>query len=254
MNQILAKAYQGLVDKASPTGLLPIWSKWVDKKVVAKYGFSYNTTKAKAILAAAGYKDTDKDGYVENKDGSDISLTIQCPNGWSDWMTSIQVVAESAKAVGIKVTPGYPDYGTLVDDRGHARYDLVLANDRQYSNTPWTYYQYIFQLPILDNQTTVNYERFSSQKAWALTQLLDRTPTTNTKAYQAVMSKLQTTFLQSLPAIPLWYNGMWAMFNTANWKNWPSAKTGLYTPTAWNNYWQMTSIDMLTHLKPVKGT
>ena len=120
MNQILDKAYQGLVDKASPTGLLPIWNKWVDKKAVAKYGFSYNPTKAKAILAAAGYKDTDGDGYVENKDGSDISLTIQCPNGWSDWMTSIQVIAESAKAVGIKITPGYPDYGTLVDDRGHA--------------------------------------------------------------------------------------------------------------------------------------
>ena len=87
MNQILAKSYQGLVNKASPTGLLPIWNKWVDKKAVAKYGFSYNPTKAKAILAAAGYKDTDGDGYVENKDGSDISLTIQCPNGWSDWMT-----------------------------------------------------------------------------------------------------------------------------------------------------------------------
>ena len=42
MNQILDKAYQGLVNKASPTGLLPIWDKWIDKKVVAKYGFSYN--------------------------------------------------------------------------------------------------------------------------------------------------------------------------------------------------------------------
>ena len=64
-------------------------------------------------------------------------------------MTSIQVIADSAKAVGIKVTPAFPEYGTLVDDRGHARYDLLLGNDRQYSNTPWTYYQYIFQLPIL---------------------------------------------------------------------------------------------------------
>ena len=45
MNQILDKAYQGLVDKASPTGLLPIWNKWVDKKAVAKYGFSYNPTQ-----------------------------------------------------------------------------------------------------------------------------------------------------------------------------------------------------------------
>jgi peptide/nickel transport system substrate-binding protein len=251
MNQILTKAYQGLVDKASPTGLLPIWSKWIDQKVVKQYGFSYSPAKAKALLSAAGYKDTNNDGFVENKDGSAIDLKIICPNGWSDWMTSIQVIADSARAVGIKVTAGFPDYGTLVDDRGHARFDLVLANDRQYSNTPWTYYQYIFQLPILDNQTTVNYERFSSTKAWNLTQLLDKTPTTDTKAYQAVMTQLQTVFLKNLPAIPLWYNGMWAMFNTKYWTNWPSSTGGKYTTTAWNNYWQMTSIDMLTHLRPV---
>ena len=37
-----------------------------------------------------------------------------------------------------------------------------------------------------------------------------------------MMSKLQKTFLQDLPAIPLWYNGMWAMVNTKYWTNWPS--------------------------------
>jgi peptide/nickel transport system substrate-binding protein len=253
MNQILDKAYQGLVNKASPTGLLPIWNKWVDQKVVKQYGFSYNPTKAKALLAAAGYKDTNGDGYVENKDGSKIDLKIVCPNGWSDWMTSIQVVADSAKEVGIKITPAFPEYGTLVDDRGHANYDLLLGNDRQFSNTPWTYYQYIYQLPILDNQVSVNYERFSNQAAWNLTKQLDKIPSTNTKAYQAVMSKLQKTFLQDLPAIPLWYNGMWSMVNTKYWTNWPSANGGQYTPTSWRNYWQMTSIDMLTHLRAAKS-
>jgi peptide/nickel transport system substrate-binding protein len=249
MNQILAKAYQGLVSKASPTGLLPIWSKWIDAKVVKQYGFSYNPARAKALLAAAGYKDTNGDGYVENKDGSTLSLQIACPNGWSDWMTSIQVIADSAKAVGIKITPAYPEYGTLVDDRGHARFDLVLANDRQWSNTPWTYYQYVYQLPILDNQTTVNYERYVNQTAWNLTQALDKIPSSNTQAYQATMTKLETLFLKDLPVIPLWYNGMWSMVNTKYWTNWPSAKGGHYTPTAWRNYWQMTSIDMLTHLR-----
>jgi peptide/nickel transport system substrate-binding protein len=249
MNQIIDKAYQGLVNKASPTGLLPIWNKWVDKKVVSQYGFSYNPTRAKSLLAAAGYKDSNGDGFVENKDGSKIDLNIIVPNGWSDWMTSIQVIADSAKEVGIKLTPAFPEYGTLVDDRGHARYDLVLGNDRQYSNTPWTYYQYIYQLPILDNQANTNYERYSSQAAWNLVRQLDKTPSTNTKAYQAVMSKLQTTFLQTLPVIPLWYNGMWSMVNDQFWTGWPSAKGGQYTPTSWRNYWQMTSIDMLTHLK-----
>jgi peptide/nickel transport system substrate-binding protein len=250
MNQIIDKAYQGLVTKASPTGLLPIWDKWVDQSVVRKYGFSYNLSRAKSTLAAAGYKDTDGDGYVENKDGSKIDLKIICPNGWSDWMTGIQVIAESAKAAGIKITPSYPEYGTLVDDRGHARYDLLLGNDRQFSNTPWTYYQYIFQLPILKNQVNVNYERYNNPAAWNLTKQLDKTPSSNKRAYQSVMSKLQTVFLQDLPAIPLWYNGMWSMVNTQYWTGWPSNNGNQYTPTSWRNYWQMTGIDMLTSLRP----
>ncbi|HEX5582733.1 ABC transporter substrate-binding protein [Gaiella sp.] len=253
IGQIIDKSYQGLVNKASPTGLLPIWNKWIDKKVVAKDGFSYSPARAKATLAAAGYKDTDGDGYVENKDGSPIALDIVVPNGWSDWMTAIQVISESAKQVGIKLTPGYPEYATLVDDRGHSRFDIVLGNDRQMSNTPWTYYQYIYNLPITDNQTTMNYERYTNRTAFNLTQKLNRTPSTNTKAYQAVLTSLQKLFLRDLPAIPLWYNGMWSMVNTQYWTGWPSAGKNQFTPSSWRNYWQMTSIDMLTHLRPAKA-
>jgi peptide/nickel transport system substrate-binding protein len=253
MGQIIDKAYQGLVDRASPTGLLPIWSKWIDKKVVAQNGFSYRPALAKSMLAAAGYKDANGDGYVENKDGSKIDLSIIVPNGWSDWMTAIQVIADSAKQVGIKITPSYPDYATLTDDRGHGRYDLLLGNDRQMSNTPWTYYQYIYNLPVAENQTTMNYERFTDQAAFNLTQKLNRTPSTNTKAYQTILTGLQKRFLQTLPAIPLWYNGMWSMVNTQYWTGWPSATGNQFTPSSWRNYWQMTSIDMLTHLRPARA-
>jgi peptide/nickel transport system substrate-binding protein len=253
MGQIIDKAYQGLVNKASPTGLLPIWNKWINQSVVKKDGFSYNPARAKSILAAAGYKDTNGDGYVENKDGSSIELSIVVPNGWSDWMTAIQVIADSAKQVGIKITPGFPEYATLVDDRGHGRFDLLLGNDRQMSNTPWTYYQYIYNLPIAENQTTMNYERYTNQTAFNLTQKLNRTPSTNQKAYRAVLTSLQKLFLRDLPAIPLWYNGMWSMVNTQYWTGWPSSTGNQYTPSSWRNYWQMTSIDMLTRLRPASS-
>ena len=252
VGQIVAKSYQGLVNKASPTGLLPIWNKWIDKAVVRKYGFAFNVAKAKSILAAAGYKDVNHDGYVENKDGSPIALSIVCPNGWSDWMTAIQIIAANAKAAGIKVTPGYPEYATMADDRGHGRFDLILGNDRQYSNTPWTYYQYIYQLPLTANQTTTNYERYKDTLAWNMTTALDRIPSTNTQAIRTQMAGLEKRFLQNLPVIPLWYNGMWAMFNTSHWTNWPSNDTSRqFTTASWRNYWQMTGIDMLTHLRPV---
>jgi len=52
--------------------------------------------------------------------------------------------------------------------------------------------------------------------------------------------------------IPLWYNGAWAQFSTANWTNWPGSADNQnhYFPVTWNGYWNMTSILMLTQLKP----
>ena len=247
--RIVTADYAHIVTKASPTGLLPIWNKYINKKLVKKYGFKYSVAKARAILRTAGYRDRNGDGYVENKDGSRISLNLIVPNGWSDWMTAIQIIADSAKQAGIRIVPSYPDYNTLVDDRGHGRYDLVINNDQQISNSPWYYYNYIYRLPILDNQTTSNFERVTNSAAWALTKKLDKTPTSKTSAMKAVISKLQKSFLQQLPLIPLWYNGVWAQWNTSKWKNWPAAGSRAYLPAMWRGYLNMTGIDMLTHLR-----
>ena len=102
IDQIVTAGYGNIVAKANPTGLLPTWNKWIDKAQVAKLGFKYNVAGAKALLAANGYRDTNSDGYVENKDGSNINLRIIVPNGWSDWMTAIQIIAASAKNAGIQ--------------------------------------------------------------------------------------------------------------------------------------------------------
>ena len=69
INQIVTADYGNIVAKANPTGLLPTWNKWIDKAQVKKLGFKYNIAGAKALLAAHGYRDTNGDGFVENKDG-----------------------------------------------------------------------------------------------------------------------------------------------------------------------------------------
>ncbi len=66
---VVVKDYGNIVAAANPTGLLPVWDKYVDQNVVKTLGVSFNTAKAKADLAAAGYK-VGSDGFVTNKDGS----------------------------------------------------------------------------------------------------------------------------------------------------------------------------------------
>jgi peptide/nickel transport system substrate-binding protein len=253
INRIVVADYGNIVSKANPTGLLPSWSKWIDQPQAKRLGFTYNVNGAKALLAANGYRDRDNDGFVENKDGSDINLRIIVPNGWSDWMTAIQIIADSTKAAGIKLSPAYPDFNGLVDERNSGKFDLVINNEKQIGNTPYTYYDYLFHLPIAEQMTTVNFARFNQAGAapWALTLKLNKVKTSNVAAAKKIHSQIQKVILEQLPAIPLWYNGMWAQYNTSVWTNFPKAAgKGLQTtPSTWNGYLNMTGIDTFANLK-----
>jgi peptide/nickel transport system substrate-binding protein len=252
INRIVTADYGNIVSRADPTGLLPTWSRWIDKAQSKKLGFTYSIARAKALLAGAGYKDANGDGFVENKDGSPINLRLIVPNGWSDWMTAIQIIADSAKDAGIKLTPAYPDFNGLVDERNSGRFDLVINNEKQIGNTPYTYYDYLFHLPIADQQTFANFARFTQAGAapWALTLKLNKVPTSNVARAKKLHAQIQKYILEDLPAIPLWYNGMWSQYNTSVWTNFPTASSSRqYTPSVWNGYLNMTGIDALANLK-----
>jgi peptide/nickel transport system substrate-binding protein len=254
VNNVVKVDYKNIVSKANSSGLLPIWNKYVDRGVVNSLGFSYNPGKAKAMLAAAGYKDTNGDGFVEAPNGSKISLSIIVPNGWTDWMEAIKILAAGAKPAGIQITPKFPDYNALVAQRDSGRYDLAIANNEQIANTPWRYYNFIFRLPILKTQTDFNFGRYKNQTAWNLVQRLDATPVENVAAMKRITSQLQRIQLTDMPIIPLWYNGMWAQYSAKTWSNFPSAKGPNNLPALWRGYVQMTGLDMLTGLQLKGGT
>ncbi|MGW0060226.1 ABC transporter substrate-binding protein [Streptosporangium sandarakinum] len=250
--KIVEGVYGNLVKAAGPTGLLPQWDQFVDQAAVSSAGFSFDSGKAKKLLADAGYKDRDGDGLVENKDGSKIKLTLIVPSGWTDWMEAARVIASGAKAAGIDVTPDFPDFNALVEKRNKGDFDLVLNNERQLSNTPWTYYEYVFQLPVRKLQTTVNFGRYENERAWKLVQELDQVKTDDVAGMKAKIAELQKFQLEELPVIPLWYNGLWAQSSTSVWKNWPSSAPNApkYAPAMWRNWMELGGFEMLTQLQP----
>ena len=249
VNRIVVADYQNIVSKASPTGLLPTWSKWVDQAQVRRLGFTYNIARAKSRLAAAGYRDRNGDGFVEDKDGDSINLRLIVPKGWSDWETAIQIIADSSKDAGIKISPAYPDFNGLVEERNTGKFELVINNEKQIGNTPYTYYDYLFRLPVLSSQTVSNFQRFQSSRAWSLSQQLNKIQSSDVKKAKAVHAQIQKVILEQLPAIPLWYNGMWAQYSNKYWTNFPSATGNQATPSTWNGYLNMTGIDALAKLR-----
>ena len=256
INKIVSDDYGHLVLPASPTGLLPTWkTKYISAAAVKQYGFAYNPAAAKALLQKAGYKL--EGGYFANKDGSKIDLDISVPQGWSDWEAARDMIIASAKDAGIRIHAAVKDFNAWQTDRNTGKFDLVVDNAYQLSDNPWSYWNGVFHMPVITTgtgQTFANYERYSNPTAWALTQQLDKTPPSDTKAITKLNTQLQTILMKDLPMIPLWYNGIWAQMTSKYWTNWPSATSDRqFVPTSWRGYMQMTGIDMITHLKATTG-
>jgi peptide/nickel transport system substrate-binding protein len=246
---IVNKVYGNIVKAADPTGLLPTWDKYIDTAQRDALGFKYDPAKAKALLAAAGYK-KGGDGFVTAKDGSAIKLTIMVPTGWSDWEAARDVIVASLKAVGINAEAKITDYNGLVAARNKGDFDLVLNNEVQMSNTPWTYYDYIFRQPLMGAEgKNRNFGSYENPDAWALVQQLDKTPVDDVAAMKEITSKLQQIQLTDMPVIPLWYNGMWSQVSNVVWTHWPADDGSHILPCTWNGYWQMGAVKMLTELQ-----
>ncbi len=251
VDQIVRVVYGNIVEAANPTGLLPIWDQFVDEAVVEELGFSYNPDTASQILADAGYADVNGDGFLETPEGDPISLSIIVPNGWTDWMESIRVIAEGAQAIGINLQTQFPDYGGYADARNSGEYDMAISNEAQMSNTVWTYYDWVFQSPVRDTMTNGNYSRYDNPEVFDLVEALDRTPVDDIAGMQEIISEIQRIQLTDMPLIPLWYNGLWAQYSDAVWTNWPTSEAGTpdYLPATWRGYWNMGSILMLTEIE-----
>jgi peptide/nickel transport system substrate-binding protein len=256
-DDIVQKVYGNIVTKADPTGLLPFFSKYVDTAQRDAMGFSFSTAKAKSMLAAAGYK-VGSDGMVTNKDGSALKLNLEVPDGWSDWMAAENSIAASAKLAGINIVPAHPDYNTVVADRNRTdattapKFDLIINNDVQVGNTPWTWYDYVFRQPLpFGAAENRNYEGYSNADAWKLTQQLDKTPVDDLTSMKSIAKQLQAIQLKDMPVIPLWYNGIWSQVNNSVWTNFPTSTGNQVLPATWNGYWQMGAVLMLTQHKAV---
>jgi peptide/nickel transport system substrate-binding protein len=238
--QIQSAVYGGIVQPANPTGLLPNLSSYINTGVVKQFGFHFDPALAKQFLAKSGY-------HGQN-------ITIEVPDGWTDWMAGIQVIAQDLNAVGIKATPIYPQYAARTQDLTVGKYDFALDNNAGADSTPWSYFQRVYNLPIQSQQTAqLNWERFNSPKDWKLVQQAGVTPVTDTAKLDTIYGQLEKDFLQQLPQIPVWYNGAWFQGNTQYWTNYPAASgSDQYTPVMWGGYLgAMTTVYALANIRPV---
>jgi len=73
---------------------------WAYTDQVVRY--AYDPEKAKALLAAAGWKDRDGDGIVEDNDGKPFAFTIMTNQGNDERKKVAEIIQQRLKDIGVK--------------------------------------------------------------------------------------------------------------------------------------------------------
>ncbi|KUK15289.1 MAG: Extracellular solute-binding protein family 5, partial [Petrotoga mobilis] len=93
-------------------------AKYFDENLVKQYGWEYNPKEAVRILEEDLGATKGRDGIYVLPDGTRLGpFTVECPYGWTDWNASLQIVAQSARAVGIDIQTSFPDAPIAYDNR-----------------------------------------------------------------------------------------------------------------------------------------
>lgn len=89
---------------------------------------AYDPEAAKKLLAEAGYKDTDGDGFVETPEGKPLDLEFVIYTSREELNIYAQAAQANLKDIGIKVTLNTVSYETLLDMRDAGDFDLLIWN------------------------------------------------------------------------------------------------------------------------------
>lgn len=250
---IVDRVYGGIVLPANPTGLFGEgWTAYLDQAVVEEHGFAYDPDTANALLDEAGYLDTTGDGWRNMPNGDPIELEIIVPSGWTDWMESIRVISNNAQAVGINLTPAFPDAALYDNNRFNRNFDMLIGNQQStLSSSPFTYWNGVINHDIHGSSVNNgNWGCYDNEEVFRW--IAEFNITKDEAEKMKIASQIQEALLIDMPVIPLWHNGLWAQYTNINWTNWPNADNPHGVPVTWGNAYQLGMIDVLINIEPVQ--
>lgn len=249
--QIAATAMSRYSIPVKSSLIIPVGSeeKFFNAQQVADLGWSYNPDKAKQILEQDLGAKKGSDGIYVLPDGTRLGpYKAQTPYGWTDWMTAIDLVSQSAKAVGIDVSSEFPDQPVVNSKIRNGDFDLTLwfvAGATPAS--PWQRFRDVLDdrgVPEFGQQAFWNYGRFKNPDVPVLLDRAAAAPDEETqKAYYSALDKI---FIQNVPTIPLMYRPLeFYEYNESVWTGFPNADN----PTAPPMH-QQAGIKLYYQLKP----
>ena len=188
------------------------------------------------LLDEAGIVDTDNDGWRDYK-GEKISLNAVCPNGWTDWQASMEVVAAAGAKIGVEITTLYPEYAiyqTVFTNPNQSEYAIFMWSPEAASpSNPWTRVNQFLgsEYVGVENNWSGNWGQYVNEEADVL---LAKIPTTtDAEELKALYTELTKIYLTEVPSFSLMYRpSVFHAVNESVWTNFPAGDDGRNIPPA----------------------
>lgn len=210
-------------------------AQYFDEQLVDERGWDYNPARAEQVLRAAGYR-KGRDRMYRMPDGSAIPpLRMECPHGWTDWMSTLTIVSQNLREIGLDVRAEFPEYPPFFDRVQQGDFDMVMYNPSgSYSPAqPWLKFRNVMSAqgvpPMGQGRAFWNWGRYQNDEA---EELLARIPAVTDEAQRKrLYSDLNRIFLRDIPVLPLEYRPwLFYEFNTTHWENFPTVENPYAPP------------------------
>ncbi len=226
---VLNVAMFDYVPPLDATGLSEQYQTWKNLEAVkAGTWTNYDPKVANEILDKAGFK-RGEDGIRIGPDGKPMKYTLLSVNGWTDWISACQIVAQNMKDLGIEIALETPEQNSWQETVYKGEYQWTIGWSTG-GATPYNFYRgQMSQKTVLPvgQASGENWNRFVDPEA---DKLLDEfVKTSDPEKQREYMDKIQMIFVNDAPALPLFPGPDWYEYSTSRFSGWPS-KEDPYVP------------------------
>jgi peptide/nickel transport system substrate-binding protein len=208
--------------------------------------FKVDVAGAKKELTGAGF--TFQGDTLMDPTGKPVKLTLSNPAGWSDYITTLEIVKDNLSDIGIAATVDKANQDTWTTNVDTGQFEAAM----HWTNggaTPYDLYQSIMDgalyKPVGSAGVNGNWGRFRNSEATAA---LDQYANASDDAARtAAMDKLQEIYTEQAPVLITGAANAGGEYSTKNWVGWPDADNQ-YAPAQPT---LLNSLDIVLHLKPV---
>ncbi len=216
------------------SGLGYAFETWSNEETHNKYKpfMTYSPEKAKALLAEAGFKDTDGDGFVESPSGAEFELAIQSPQGWTDFNNTVMLAVEQLHEVGINAKARTPDFSVYNNSMIAADYDIAYTN-YFHGPTPHTYWNSGYHSRMQQPEGMPRFAMHHWQNA-ELDKLLDSFyKTADSKEQLKIAHSIQEIIASNQVTVPVLSGPNFYQYSTKNFTGWWTKDNPKGRPMIW---------------------